>query len=80
MSNIPAQKLVIEAADDITKKIYTSYMDNMNMSRQLQIEILKGVTAGENIHTLFLKAAKAISAMTANSAFYSTVERYVNRE
>jgi len=43
-------------------------------SSQLQTEILKGVRAGEDIYSLFLKAVKAISLMTSNTVFYSQLE------
>ncbi len=43
-------------------------------SSQLQTEILKGVRAGEDIYSLFLKAVKAISLMTSNTVFYSQIE------
>ena len=43
-------------------------------SFQLQVEILKGIKAGEDVYTLFLKAVKAISIMTSNSLFYTQTE------
>ena len=79
---LPALELLKQAGEEkqykITLDIYTTYMDNMNASRQLQIEILKGITAGENIYLLFLKAARAITAMTGNSSFYNQVENDIH--
>lgn len=55
-------------------EVYKAYQDNIKTSSQLQTEILKGIKAGEDIYSLFLKAAKAISLMTSNTAFYSQIE------
>lgn len=80
---LPASKLVMQKAakeyHDKTREIYTIYMDNMNTSRQLQTEILKGIATGEDIRSLFLKATKAITLMTANTAFYSQVEKNISK-
>ena len=46
----------------------------LKTSGQLQADILKGVQAGTDIYSLFLKAVKAISLMTSNTAFYSQIE------
>lgn len=53
---------------------YRAYQENTKRSEQLQSEILKGIKAGEDVYSLFLKAAKAISLMTSNSVFYSQIE------
>lgn len=53
---------------------YRAYQENTKRSEQLQSEILKGIKAGEDVYSLFLKAAKAISLMTSNSLFYSQIE------
>ncbi len=53
---------------------YTAYQENIKASFQLQTDILKGLKAGEDVHSLFLKAAKAISLMTSNELFYSQAE------
>lgn len=80
---LPASKLIVQKTvkeyHDKTREIYTIYMDNMNTSRQLQTEILKGIAAGEDIHSLFLKAFKAILLMTANTAFYRQIEKAITR-
>jgi len=55
-------------------EVYKAYQENIKTSSQLQTEILKGIKAGEDVYTLFLKAAKAISLMTSNSLFYSQIE------
>ena len=66
---------------DATKKdidrslaFYNEYQQNRKTSSQLQTEILKGAKAGENVYSLFLKACKAISLMTAESVFYNQLE------
>jgi hypothetical protein len=55
-------------------EVYREYQDNTKKSSQLQTEILKGIKAGEDVYSLFLKAAKAVSLMTHNSQFYSQIE------
>ena len=53
---------------------YRTYQENISQSSQLQAEILKGIKAGADIYSLFLKATKAISLMTSNSLFYTQTE------
>ena len=55
-------------------EVYKKYQANTVKSAQLQSEILKGAKAGEDIYSLFLKAAEAISIMTGNPLFYSTLQ------
>lgn len=55
-------------------EVYRAYQENTKTSSQLQTEILKGLQAGEDVYSLFLKAAKAISLMTSNKLFYSQIE------
>ena len=55
-------------------EVYRTYQENIKTSSQLQTEILKGIKAGEDVYSLFLKAAKAISLMTSNKLFYSQIE------
>lgn len=55
-------------------EVYRTYQENIKTSSQLQTDILKGLKAGEDVYSLFLKAAKAISLMTSNSLFYSQIE------
>lgn len=74
-----AKQLYIEgqrAAQDHKRslEVYRAYQENTKRSGQLQTEILKGIKAGEDIYSLFLKAAKAISLMTSNTVFYSQIE------
>ena len=59
---------------DRSLALYKEYQRNTLASAQLQANILKGIKAGENIYSLFLKAVKAISLMTDNSGFYDQVE------
>lgn len=60
----------IQRAQQINKE----YQSNIQASSQLQAEILKGIKQGESVYNLFLKAARTISLMTTNSAFYSQAE------
>ena len=55
-------------------EVYRRYQENTKTSEQLQAAILKGLKAGEDVYSLFLKAAKALSLMTSNSLFYSQAE------
>ena len=59
---------------DRSLAIYKEYQQNIKTSSQLQNDILKGLKAGEDIYSLFLKATKAISLMTSNSVFYRETE------
>lgn len=59
---------------DRSLAIYREYQQNIKTSSQLQNDILKGLKAGEDIYSLFLKATKAISLMTSNSVFYRETE------
>ena len=59
---------------DRSLAICREYQQNIKTSSQLQTEILKGLKAGEDVYSLFLKAAKAISLMTSNTLFYSQLE------
>ena len=56
-------------------RICREHQENTAKSQHLQSEILKGLTAGEDIYSLFLKAAKIISVTTANSLFYTQAEK-----
>lgn len=55
-------------------EVYREYQENIKTSSQLQTSILKGIKAGEDVYSLFLKAAKAISLMTSNTLFYNQTE------
>lgn len=63
--------------EDIAHSLAISreYQENSIKASQLQAEILKGTRAGEDIYSLFLKAAKAVSLMTSNDLFYNQLER-----
>ena len=63
-----------KAEQDRIKEVYRQHQENTIKSNQLQTEILKGVRAGESVYILFLKASKAITLMTGNTAFYSQIE------
>lgn len=45
-------------------EVYRKYQDNIHRSGTLQSDILKGLQAGEDIYSLFLKAVEAIALMT----------------
>ena len=63
-----------KAEIDRNLEVYRTYQENIKRSGQLQTDILKGVQAGEDIYSLFLKAVQAISCMISNKTFYSQVE------
>lgn len=74
-----AKKLYLDAQrerEDHQRSLeaYRAYQENTKRSEQLQSEILKGIKAGEDVYSLFLKAAKAVSLMTSNTVFYSQIE------
>ena len=56
------------------QRIIQEHQRNVKDTNRIQTEILKGVKAGESVYTLFLKAIKSISLMTADNLFYSQVE------
>lgn len=74
-----AKGLYLQAQREAAEKqrtldIFREYQENIKRGGQLQVEITKGVKAGESVYKLFLKAVKAISLMTSNSLFYSQIE------
>lgn len=78
----PANGLLLKAKEQTAAKqrtidIYKKYQANEIKSAELQAAILKGLNAGEDITALFLKAAKAISAMTDNDIFYKEAEERI---
>lgn len=56
---------------------YKRMQDAQKAAQQLMIEILGGVSAGENICSLFLKATRAIALATDNKAFADQIEKDV---
>lgn len=56
-------------------RIQAEYQKNILLSDSLRCEINKGLKAGEDIYTLFLMAAKAISLMTGDTSFYDIVKK-----
>lgn len=76
---IPAKPLIMQSKREDedrkrTLEVYKTYQENTKKSEQLQTEILKGLKAGADIYTLFLKAVDAISRMTSNTCFRSQIE------
>lgn len=63
-----------EAEKERTKRAEIQKRENIQQSNQLQTDILKGLKAGESVYSLFLKASKAISLMTGNTAFITQIE------
>lgn len=55
--------------------VYAEYQKNTLLSDSLQCEINKGLKAGEDIYTLFLKAVQAVSLMTNNPTFYNVARK-----
>lgn len=55
--------------------VYKQYQENIKATGTLRAEILKGVTAGEDLEQLFLKAAKALSLLLSDELFYRQIER-----
>lgn len=55
--------------------VYAEYQKNTLISDSLQCEINKGLKSGEDIYSLFLKAAKVISLMTNNATFYDVARK-----
>lgn len=64
----------VEADEANVSEPYLEHAEMREKAGSLRVEILKGIAAGHDIYTLFLKAAKAISLMTGDSAFYSQCE------
>lgn len=54
--------------------IFKQYQESTRVTGKLRTDILKGITAGENIYKLFLLAAKAIALATNDPGYYSMVE------
>jgi len=76
---IPALSLLRKAERDKAElersfQICKEYQDNIRVAGSLLTDILKGVRAGEDVYTLFLKAVKAISLMTSDTLFNTQIE------
>ncbi|MBD5128657.1 MAG: hypothetical protein HDT43_01845 [Ruminococcaceae bacterium] len=56
-------------------RIRAEYQRDILLSDSLRCEINIGLKAGEDIYTLFLKAAKAISLITSDMAFYEVARK-----
>ena len=54
--------------------VYRAYQENIIKSERLQNEILRGVRAGEDIYSLFVKAARAVSLMTDDLVYYDQLK------
>ena len=56
-------------------RIRAEYQKNILLSDSLRCEINKGLKSGEDIYSLFLKAAKVISLMTGDTVFYDIAKK-----
>lgn len=54
--------------------VYKTYQESIRRSGTLQSEILQGLKAGEDIHSLFLKAVEALSLVTNDNNLYKQAE------
>ena len=61
-------------------EVYKIYQDNIKATELLQAEILKGVNAGEDITTLFLKAVKALSLTVKDDLFYNQIAKTLQQK
>lgn len=57
-------------------QILREYQENMKSAGMLTTEIIKGVQTGADVYDLFLKAVKALSLVTGNSALSDFVKEY----
>ena len=55
-------------------QVYQTYQHNISRSGTLQSDILKGLSAGEDIYRLFLKAVEAIALMTNDNQLLAQAE------
>lgn len=56
-------------------KVYETYQDNIKVSGQLITDIVKGVSEGEDIYSLFLKAVEALGLCTGDTTILSVCEK-----
>lgn len=56
------------------KETYRDWKVGETSDTTMEIAILKGIEEGKNVAGLFLMAAKALSIVTNNSAFFTQVE------
>lgn len=66
-----------QAAAGRASDVYRAYQAAILQTEQLQTEILRGLQEGENIAALLLKAMKALSLLTSNSALYQQTENAI---
>ena len=57
-----------------SKEVYKTYQKNIHKSETLQTEIIKGLSAGEDIYSLFLKAVEALASVTNDNQLYKQAE------
>ena len=65
------RKQALQAAAEVYKK----YQQNIAATELLQAQILKGIRNQENIYSLFLTAAQALSLTISNREFYQQILR-----
>ena len=61
------------------QQICGKYQENTRKAGQAKADILKGLQAGEDIHTLFLQACECISAMTGEDVFKEQAAEYIKK-
>lgn len=69
-----------QAEAERAKEVYRQYQESRKKSGSLQNEILKGVTAKEDIYSLFLKAVEVIYLLTNNESFYNQIKSELKKE
>lgn len=76
MGTVPQQieQTPKEKAEEQRQEMYSYYQSNIQKAAQLQGNILKGVSAGQDIYTLFLQASEVISLMTDNKPFIEQIK------
>jgi len=75
----PSSRYLLEIQEEQEERrrncaIAEKQAENIRKAEALQAEILHGTKAGEDIYSLFLKAALCIAGMTGNEAFYNTAK------
>lgn len=68
------KRQIAKNQEERSLEICQEYQQNIRKSSELQAEILKGISAGEDVYSLLLKAVKAISLMTGNELFFFQAE------
>lgn len=73
-SSLELEQEAQQAAKMQALEVYKAHQENIRKVGQLNTEILKGLQNGESLAILFLKAVKAITLCTGNTADYDIIE------